>query len=83
MPDCFLPNTDPELQRAWRQFPDPVMEDQATGECLQYMGTVLRWDGHTYQHEFRHRCLPTTQKRTSWLIPAAEGWQPPLTKKDM
>lgn len=76
----FLLNDDPELQVAWQQFEDPVMHNPATGEYLQYMGTVARpGDGFVdggYVHQFRHRAVPGTNTRQYWNIPATHGWKP-------
>ena len=67
----FLPPDDPEIQRAWQAFVDPVLAYQ--GEVIQYMGTSYR-DG--WCHTFRHRCHPETHEPLYWHIPAASGWAP-------
>lgn len=72
MPD-MTPN-DPEWAAAWGWFADPVMEDDATGETLQYMGS--EHNGSTYTHVFRHRALPGSGQRYYWQIPASKAWQP-------
>ena len=61
MPD-MTPN-DPEWAAAWGWFADPVMEDDATGETLQYMGS--EHNGSTYTHVFRHRALQAVGNGTT------------------
>src|ERR1700740_2237342 len=33
----WLERADPEWERAWSHFPDPVMAHPVSGECLQYL----------------------------------------------
>jgi hypothetical protein len=72
----FLKSNDPELVKAWENFPDKVMENKVYGEVLQYMGTVLE-DG-AIRHEFRHRAIPKTNERKYWHIPASKNFTPIL-----
>lgn len=72
---CLGPD-DPELQRAWQTFADPVMPDAARAEVLQYMGTV-ETVGDGIVHQFRHRCHPQTQQRVLYKVPAAADWHMP------
>lgn len=69
----FLLPDDPELQRAWATFPDPVMA--CHGERLEYLGTVF-YD--IWRHCFRHRRMPGTHQRLYWHVPASEGWTPSM-----
>lgn len=70
----MLAPDDPEIQRAWATFPDPILLAY-NGEVLQYLGSTGRL-GHRWVHEFRHRCHPQTHERRYWHLPATEGWGP-------
>ena len=73
----FLDPDNPELRKAWAQFPDPAMYNDAMDEALQYMGTIgLASQPGVYVHQFRHRAVPRTNQRHYWNIVATEGWQP-------
>jgi hypothetical protein len=67
----YLEPTDPELVRAWRTFPDPVMACE--GEVLEYMGSEPDPQAG-YVHVFRHRCYPVAGVRHYWRIAASRGW---------
>ena len=59
----FLDPSSPEWSYLWSQLgPDPEQLDARSGECWQYMGTVLPPDGAPY-HEMRHRMHPTFRRR--------------------
>lgn len=76
---------DAEWDAMWRvvaeQYGDASCLDKETGEQWQYMGsiaddgcritTIIGW-----RHEFRHRNLPLTGKRTYFHVGASAGWQP-------
>jgi hypothetical protein len=66
---------DPELQAAWSQLGDPVMEHH--GEVWQYMGSQIGAGG--WEHIFRHRRHPATNDRVIVNIPATIGW-PKITE---
>ena len=70
---AYLLPTDPEMQAAWAQFPDPKMDHQ--GESLRYMGSSLVV-GQGWRHCFRHQADPETHARRYWHIPATTGWHP-------
>ena len=72
----FLKHNDPELIKAWSNFPDKVMENKQYGEVLQYVGTVL--EHGKVRHEFRHRAIPTTNERKYWHIAASGNFTPQL-----
>jgi hypothetical protein len=66
-------NDNPELQRAWKELGDPVMESR--GEHWQYVGSWDRGDG--WKHVFRHRCHPATDQPATINVPASQGWPQP------
>lgn len=64
-----------EWERAWLALTVHWQGDTADyndqyGECWQYMGTELRAD--TWEHVFRHRMHPRTQRREYWRTPASD-----------
>lgn len=64
-----------EWERAWlalRTFwrGDNADYNASFGECWQYMGTELR--GDTWEHVFRHRAHPRTNRREYWRTPASD-----------
>jgi hypothetical protein len=66
-----------EWDRAWlalRTFwrGDNADYNSRFGECWQYMGTELR--GDTWEHVFRHRAHPRTNKREYWRSPASDAF---------
>ena len=63
-------NDDKEMQHAWSQLVDPVMEHR--GECWQYMGSWNRGNG--WEHTFRHRIHPATNDRATVHVSASDGW---------
>jgi len=71
----WLARDDPEWQRAWSHFPDPVLEHPESGECLQYLSSTQE-PGRGWVHVFRHRQLPASQQRQYWRVPASSGWVP-------
>jgi len=73
----WLEREDPEWERAWSHFPDPVMANQTSGECLQYMGSIQD-PGLGWIHVFRHRQVPWNDQRRYWHIHASVGWPPVL-----
>jgi hypothetical protein len=77
----WVERDEPEWEAIWSMFPDKHMLDVASGEWLEYMGSTQTTEG--WQHEFRHRCEPTTQRRQYWQIPASAGWQPRTRKEDV
>jgi hypothetical protein len=72
----WITREDPEWDIAWSHFPDRVMEEPHTGECLQYVGSAQQPAGD-WLHVFRHRAVPGTLQRHYWRIPASPGWHPP------
>jgi hypothetical protein len=74
-PTGWLTREDPEWERAWHHFPDPVMAHPVSGECLQYMGSVQE-PGRGWVHVFRHRQVPGSGQRQVWRVPASVGWAP-------
>ena len=72
-----LDDGDPELERAWATFPDPMMDHQ--GEQWQYMGT--KKGEHGWKHAFRHRCHPETNARVNMEVSATTHWQPTPPEK--
>lgn len=78
----LVDQSDPEWERMWNRFPDPVMYNPDYGESLQYMGTFPNpeYGGRPgearYYHDFRHRSVPRTHERRIWKIPASLGWRP-------
>lgn len=74
-PTGWLTREDPEWERAWRHFSDPVMAHSMSGACLQYMGSV-REPGHGWVHVFRHRQVPGSGQRQYWRVVASAGWLP-------
>lgn len=71
----WLEPDDPEWQRAWNYFPDPVLEHPESGECLEYMGSTQEPE-RGWVHVFRHRQMPTSHHRHYWRIKASAGWKP-------
>ncbi len=71
----WLERADPEWERAWSHFPDPVMAHPVNGECLHYMGSTQS-PGLGWVHIFRHRQVPGSDQRQYWRIPASTGWLP-------
>lgn len=72
-----------EWDRMWeavaRTYGDASCLDETTGEQWQYMGSV--YDNalpqiNGWRHEFRHRNLPETGKRTYFHVGASAGWTP-------
>jgi hypothetical protein len=74
----WLDREDPELQRAWATFKDPVAENH--GQTWQYMGT---WRKAGQQvHTFRHRCDPANGGERSYRhVPALELGKPKVEPK--
>ena len=68
----YLEPTDPELQRAWLTFDDPVT--LYNGETWQYMGSEFTND--TWVHCFRHRAHPDGVGRKYIRVPALPNWEP-------
>ena len=67
----LAPN-DPELERAWKTFPDPVANNH--GFTWEYLATELideRW-----VHIFVHDLHPAENRRTYAQVPARPGWAP-------
>jgi hypothetical protein len=69
----FIERDDPEFTFMFNSFPDKEMYNKQYGECLQYMGTVLKPSGNIH-HEFRHRAVPGTNKRQYWQIEASNSF---------
>ena len=76
----WLEYADPEWERAWSHFPDPVMVHPQSGECLQYMGSVQAPEG-AWVHVFRHRQVPGSDQRQVWRVPASAGWTPRVQQR--
>ena len=75
----WLEREDPEWERAWSHFPDPVMAHPARGECLEYIGSAQD-PGLGWVHVFRHRQVPGSDQRQSWRIPASADSLPVLQR---
>jgi hypothetical protein len=61
---------DPESERAWKAFPDPVANDH--GFTWEYLATELideRW-----VHIFVHDLHPADNRRTYARVKARPGW---------
>ena len=71
----WLEPDDPEWERAWRHFPDPVLAHPESGACLEYMGSTQDPE-RGWVHVFRHRQVPTNQQRQYWRLAATPGWAP-------
>jgi hypothetical protein len=72
----YLPDGDPEVQRAYRdRFPNP--EEDAQGNRWRYACTQP--DARGWSHTFRHERHPVAQ--TFWAtvhsVSASPGWEPP------
>jgi hypothetical protein len=63
---------DPELQRAWQSFPDPVAENH--GYTWEYLVSELM--GQQWIHVFSHELHPADNRRTYARVPARAGWAP-------
>lgn len=75
----FLRSGSPTLARAWSMLeasfgPEPR---DPRGEVWQYMGSVVRDGEPDAEHQFRHRCLPSTGQRTCWSV------RLPLSREDV
>jgi uncharacterized protein YpuA (DUF1002 family) len=63
---------DPELQRAWKTFPDPVADHH--GFSWDYVATELL--GEQWVHIFVHELHPTEYRTVFARVPARPGWSP-------
>lgn len=64
-----------EWHRMWRLAcpgGDRVEENPRSGECWQYMGSTDRRG--LWEHEFRHRDHPSTNKRLYKRVEASAAW---------
>lgn len=50
---------------------DAADYNPAYSECWQYMGSSLHPISFTWEHTFRHRMHPRTNRREYWRIPAS------------
>jgi hypothetical protein len=62
----------PELQRAWKTFPDPVADNH--GFSWDYVVTELI--GEQWVHIFVHELHPTEYRTVFARVPARPGWAP-------
>lgn len=76
----MMDRDDPELEKAWATFEDPV-EDWG-GDCWQYTHS---WKNKEEQwfHSFRHRAHPIENMPVRKEVPASEGWEPGLTPEQV
>jgi len=67
----LAPN-DPELDRAWKRFPDPVADNH--GFSWEYVTTELI--GDQWVHVFVHELHPVEYRTVYARVPARPDWDP-------
>lgn len=79
---CFVEPESAEWSFAWAGVARRYGSDFAQlnrGECWQYMGTAFTARG--WEHQFRHRCHPSTNERVYLHLPVSAEWTPPQQER--